>query len=424
LSRSYSPPSHRVRRSAAATALAVMLGAAVAACGSASSSVSASKSGSSSSTSGSTGATSKTPYRALFICPLSGPLAAAGGAELDGLKAAVSYVNSQGGILGHQVQVTTMDDAGTGTKAVSAAQQALAGGTQYNLIFGGCFGQDGIPASAAFAKTATLQFSPLPDSVLKSNRYPYTFLAGSLTSAPEVGLATEMKSKGIKKFAIVTGDDATGQAGAQELQAAAKSLGMTVTATEFVPDTAVDATSQVQGALASHPQALAVNNFTPTIGPILKARTELGSKLPLYGDVYFAALNLGLVSTPAERKGVILEAYPFMVHGTPVQSTPAWKAFESSVLKLNPKPALSLYADVTPWDGLMEARAAAIKAGTISGASVPQTLAGMAIASQVPGFFGPKQLNSPNFHAWNVTPDDWDFVPAGASKDGIIYPGS
>jgi branched-chain amino acid transport system substrate-binding protein len=418
--------SRRAGRLAVATVLTVAIGGLLSACGSSSSSSTASSNAAASksaSASGS-GAASGSPYRVLYICPLSGQLAAAGAAELSGLKAAAAAVNAQGGVLGHKVTITTMDDAGTGTKAVAAAQQALASGAQYNLIFGGCFGQDGIPVSAAFAKTPAIQISPLPDNLIKSGKYPYVFLAGSLTSAPEVAMATEMKSKGITKFAIVTGDDATGQPGAQELQAAAKSLGMNVTSTQFVPDTAVDATSQVQAAIGSHPQAIAVNNFTPTIGPILKARTKLGSTLPLYGDAYFSALNLAAVSTTQDRTGVTSQAFPFLVHGTPAEKTPSWVAFQKFDAKFNPKPLLSLYADMTTWDGLMEARAAAIKAGTISGAAVPQALAGITTASDVQGFLGGKALNSPSYHAWALTPEDYFYAPAGISKAGIIYPGT
>jgi ABC-type branched-subunit amino acid transport system substrate-binding protein len=417
---SYPPGHRRARGLTAAAAITVALGGLVSACGSSSHSSAGSGSSSSAAKSGSSGS----PYRVLYICPLSGQLAAAGAAELDGLKAAAAQVNSQGGVLGHQVTITPMDDQGTGTKAVSDAQQALSSGTQYNLILGGCFGQDGIPVSAAFAKTPVVQISPLPDALIKSGKYPYVFLAGSLTSAPEVAMATNMKNHGVSKFAIVTGDDATGQTGAQELQAAAKALGMTVTATEFVPDTAVDATSQFQAALATHPDAIAVNNFTPAIGPILKARTKLGATVPVYGDAYFSALNLAAVTTPQDRKGVIEEAFPFLVHGTSAQQTATWQAFEKFDAQFDPKPLLSLYADMTSWDALMEARAAAVKAGTISGSSVPQALAGISAASSVPGFLGGTQLNSPSYHAWVLTPGDYTYPNAGISKGGIIYPGT
>ena len=415
--------SRLVRRGALTAVLIAATGVLASACGSTSTSNATANTSSSSSTS-TAGPASHAPYRVLYIGPFSGPLAAVGGVEFAGLKAAATYINSQGGILGHRVQITTMDDQGTGTKAVSDGQQALSNISQYSMIYAGTFGQDSIPLAAVFAKTPTLQFGALPPTILQTGKYPNQFLAGSLTNAPEVGLATEMKSKGITRFAIVTGDDATGQTGAKDLQAAAKSAGLTVTATEFVPDAAVDATSQVQGALASHPQALAVNNFTPVIGAILKARSKLGSTLPLYGDVYFSVFNFGLITTPAERKGVTFETYPFMVSGTPVQATPAWKAFQKLVLSLDPKPALSLYAPVTLWDALMEARAAAVKAGTITGSAAVTALAGITSASQVPGFFGPSQVTSPNVHAWSVSQSDWDFVPAGVQKQGIISPGT
>jgi ABC-type branched-subunit amino acid transport system substrate-binding protein len=199
---------------------------------------------------------------------------------------------------------------------------------------------------------------------------------------------------------------------------------MTVTATEFVPDTAVDATSQVQAALASHPQAIAINNFTPAIGPILKARTKLGATAPVYGDSYFSALNLAAVSTAQDRKGVYEEAFPFLVHGNDAEKTPTWQAFEKADAKFDPKPLLSLYADQTGWDWVMEARAAAVKAGTISGAAVPQALAAITDASQVPGFLGGAKLNAGSYHAWDLSPSDYIYPPAGISKGGIIYPGT
>jgi ABC-type branched-subunit amino acid transport system substrate-binding protein len=317
-----------------------------------------------------------------------------------------------------------MDDAGTGTKAVSVGQQLLTSGTTYNAVMGGTFAQDSVPLAAVFGKTGTLDFGAVPDQLVSPPKYPNLFIAGSATSAPEVALATAMKQHGITKFAIITGGDATGQFGAQELQAAAKSLGMTVTATEFVPDTAVDATSQMQAALASNPQALAVNNYTPVIGPILKARTKLGSKLPLWGDAYFAAANLALISTAADRKGVMVEAFPFLVQGTAASKTAAFQTFLKYDTQVNPKPLISRYADMTGWDIVMMARAAAQKAGAITPSALPAALGNISSASEVRDFLGGKSLYSPTNHTWAIAPSDYDYVPAGTSPNGLIAPGT
>lgn len=414
-----------LRRLLATAAAMALLGALLGACGGTSSSstqasaTSASRGGSATSTT-----TTKAPYRVLFICPLSGPLAVAGAAEKDGLMAATAQINSQGGILGHRVVVTAMDDAATGTKAASDAETALSSSTPYNMVYGGCFGQDSIPIATAFGKSDTLTYGALPNNFLAPPKYPNVFNPGSLTTAPELAMATAMKAKGITKFAIITGDDATGQLGAQELTDAAKSLGMSVTATELVPDTAVDATPQMQAAIASHPQAIASNNYTPVIGPILKARTKLGSTLPLYGDAYFSAANLALVSTKAERAGVVEQAFPFLVRGTAAEKSPSWLAFVKYDSTYDPKPLISLYADMTTWDALMQARAAAIKAGTISGPAVSSALGEIAATSAVPGFVGGKELYLPSSHAWQLTPADYSYYPAGVSPGGLLTPSS
>lgn len=413
---------HGGRRLAIAVTLGVAFAGLLSACGSSSPTTSSSASASASSSSGTS--SSSTPYRVLFVCPLSGPLAGAGTAEKDGLQAAAAQVNSQGGVMGHKVVVVTKDDADSGTQAVSIVQSALASGTPYNMIMGGCFGEDAVPLSASLAKTPILDLAPLNGDVASNPaKYPNEFLNGSLLIAPEVALVSKMKADGITKFAIVTGGGATGQLGAQTLQQAAKQGGLTVTATELVPATSVDATTQMQAALASHPQAIGVPNYTAAIGPILKARNELGSTIPLYGDAYFSAANLALVSTAAQRKGVIEEAFPQLVVGNPAEKTAAWQAFVKYDKTYDPKPLLSLYADLTSWDSLMTARAAAVKAGTISGAAVGTALAGLSSSSQVPGFLGPKGLYTTSVHAWQVAPSDYAYVPAGISPAGLIISG-
>lgn len=359
-----------------------------------------------------------------MICPFSGPLAIAGAAEKAGADAAAAAINADGGILGAKVKITTMDDGGTGQKAVAAVQKVLASGTQYHGMIGGCFGDDAIPISSAVGKSDLPNFGPLTDNLVAPPKYPNAFVPGSSISAPEAGMATAMNAKGYKKIAIITGDDATGKLGAQALASSAKKLGMTVTTTQFVPDTSVDATSQMQAALASKPDALATTNFTPVIGPILKARTKLGAKIPLFGDAYFGAANLGLSTTKADRKGVWVTTFPFLVNGTDAQKEPAWQAFAKNVKKYDPQPKISLYAHLTGWDSLMMLRAAAEKAGTISGPGVAKALANIGSASGIKQFLGPKLLYKPDAHIWNVQPSDYTTVPAGASSGGIIDSGT
>ena len=370
-------------------------------------------------------AASNSPFNALMVCPFSGALSVAGGAIYDGMEAAAHVLNAHGGVLKHRVVITKVDDQGAPATAVSGTTSALSSGTKYSMAYGGCFGQDALAIEPLLARTTIPDFAPLEDNQVQPPQRPNLFIGGTLTSTPEKALAAAMKAKGITKFAIITGSDATATLGASELQHAAQSLGMTVTATEFVPDTSVDATSQMQAALASHPQALAENNYTPVIGPVLAARQKLDPSIPLYGDAYFGAANIGaLTSSAAARAHTYIVTFPFLALGNPAEKSKAWKTFIAVDRSLNPKPLISVYADITGYDAVMAAAAGAVRAGTIYGPKVSKAIGQLTSTSQVPYFVGSWNLFTPNDHAWHMTPANYATVRAGQWVNGLIQPGT
>lgn len=401
-----------------AALLAVGAALVVAACGS----TSASSSSTSSSAGSKTAAASGAPMRVLFVGPLSGSLAVAGTAELDGMKAAAYVLNGKGGADGHKVVITALDDAASGVTAVSKVESALAGGTQYTVAGGGVFGQDALPLASVFGKTHIIDFGPLPDNYLAPPKDPNLFIGGTLTSTPEIAMVAAMKAKGITKFAIVTGNDTTSVLGEQALAAAAKSAGVTVTAVAEVPATAVDATTQMSTALASHPQAIAVNNYSPVLGPVLKARATLAPTMPLYGDQYFGAADIAALTT--DLKGISIVTFPFLEDGNAAQDTPEWKAFAAADHIYDAKPLISVYADVTGYNEVMAAAGAVQKAGTVSGPAVVTAEGNISSASQAPGFVGNFPLFTPTVHAWVLKSSDYQALPAAPWKDGLLAPAS
>jgi branched-chain amino acid transport system substrate-binding protein len=360
--------------------------------------------------------------RVLFVGPLSGALAAGGVAEYDGMKAAASVLNAKGGASGHKVVVTGLDDGGSGVTAVSKVEQAIAGGTTYTAADAGVFGQDAVPLEAVLAKTHIIDFGPLADSFVDPPKAPNVFIPGTLATTPEIAMVAAMKAKGVTKFAIVTGNDTSTQLGAKDLAAAAKSAGVTVTAVELVPDTAVDATPQMSAALATHPQAIAVTNYSPALGPVLKARATLDPTIPLYGDQYVGAANIAAL-TP-NIKGIYIVTFPFLEFGNPAQNTPEWKAFIAADHITDPKPAISVYADITGYDIVMAAAGAVDKAGTVAGPAVVTAQGQISSSSQAPGFVGNFPLFTPTSHGWQLTPSDYQTLPAAPWKDGLLNPSS
>lgn len=361
------------------------------------------------------------PFRVLFVGPLSGPLAVVGTSEAAGFDAAAKVVNAEGGILGHQVEVTKLDDGGDGTKGIALLEEALAD-DEYHLISAGAGAYDAVAMAAVLADNPTLQIPLAAESVLNDpDTYPNLYIMGGGFGPQTVGVMEKLKADGITKVAILYGDNVPD--GAKALEDAADEVGLEVTATVGVPAAATDATPQVQQAMASGPEAIAISGFSPALVPILKARTKLELDVPVYLDPFAAAANLGPTTTPEDRAGVHMEVFPFLVKDGADASDEAWQAFAEAIPEFLPEPLISLYAPLVAWDAVMLARAAAVKAGTISGQEVPDALGTIELAADAPGFIGGEKLYVAGDHFWQLAPSDYIWVDAGPSEGGLIVPG-
>jgi ABC-type branched-subunit amino acid transport system substrate-binding protein len=366
----------------------------------------------------------KSPFRVLLVVPKSGPLGFVGLMEARGMAAAQQIVNRQGGILGHKVLLDVRDGQGSGTVTVSQVQSALASGTKYNLISCGSFGSDSIPCAAIVAKVNALQIPLSAESALDdTSKYPNLFITSSGFQPGADGVVAKMKAAKITKFAILSGDDTTGRQGATALQTAASKYKLTVTSTVFVPDTAADATPQLQQAAASNPQAFAMSGFTPAIPATIKARTKLGlTSTPLYADWLVGSFNFGSFSTLEDRKNTLFEELPFFVTGTPQYKSATFQAFMKQYYAYDSKPALMLDAPYVAWNALMLARGAAKLAGTLDGNKMAKVLAKTSKSSAIPGYIGGKLLYGGKTRYIHGTPSDYIFVKAGVQDKGILVP--
>ena len=368
------------------------------------------------------------PFKVLLFVPTSGTFAVPGQEELDGFKAAANVINRQGGLLGHKVVLTIVNDQDVGTTAVAEAQQQLASGTRYNLIIPGINGADAIPLAGVLARTNVLQITSAAEAQLdQPAKYPDLFMALNDFPANEQAIVTELQAKGISKIAYISGDDPSGQDAGAALAAAAHVAGITMTASVLVPDTAVDAKPQFQQALASDPQAIVIGAYTGAAATIVAARAALGNTLPFYGDAFFASLPLqAVLKQPGQLQGIEVEDFPFLVKGAPAQKTTWYQTFAAAFNKLDPQPVLSLNAGVVPYNVLMLARAAATKAGSISGAAIAKAMAKVTIATQVPGFVGSPTTGifSARQHQLQVKPANFNFYRAGSTINGLLVPGS
>jgi branched-chain amino acid transport system substrate-binding protein len=92
-----------------------------------------------------------------FAAALTGPMAWAGGATLEGAEAAVADLNARGGVLGEQIEMITADDYCDGEQAVAAANKLVAAGVV--AVFGHMCSGAAIPASKIYSDAGLLMIS-------------------------------------------------------------------------------------------------------------------------------------------------------------------------------------------------------------------------------------------------------------------------
>ena len=269
---------NRLANRTAALALAAVL-VSVAACSSAST-----QSGSSGA--GASGA--KGTFQVLLVTSLSGSLAVAGAGYEHAVEAAAAVFNAKGGADGSHIVVTTVDDAGNPTQAVTALQQAEQG-KNYNLIIPGTSSDEATPLLPLLEKTDSLQISVSLDASFNDPaKYPEYFSSSPPFSAQADAILAEVKAKGYKHIVSVAADTASSKTSISAYAADAKAMGLQFNSV-FVPSDAVDATPQLQQAQATGADVMLMSGYDPSFAPILKARGKLGITTPTYADLSFAA---------------------------------------------------------------------------------------------------------------------------------------
>lgn len=238
----------------AAAGVVMALGAT--ACGSSSKSSGSTSSGSSSSS----GA-----YQVGFDSSLSGAYAANGTGERNGFNAEISYVNAHGGVNGHQVKSTVLDDAADVSTAAANETQLIAQ-HQVSAVAGGLLSN----ACGAAANIATAEKVPLICSAVATNLiqpvHPYVYSARNLQQAeggPMVQFGKTLTTAAKPKVAIIVYGSAASSGLQTSLEQKIKAVGWDLVANINVPLTQSDVSAQASQIAAAHPDLVMGSLYDP-----------------------------------------------------------------------------------------------------------------------------------------------------------------
>lgn len=223
---------------------------------------------------------------------------------LAGLQAGVAVVNQNGGILGRQVKLEVLDDAGNPTTGSGLLQQRLQSSPKPDAIIPGSISTEGV-AYVPLANAAGILSIGTPSALALTDptKYPYNF------SMPpsQVAIADQMfqyvKQNGGKKVAVISSQDAFGSAWATAAKAASTKEGIPGDF-ETYADTDLDVTPTLQKLQATNPDFLLMQGFGAPVGVVLNSKVKLGWKIPTLCESTCGVTPLvvtTLIGTPQEQ---------------------------------------------------------------------------------------------------------------------------
>lgn len=266
-------------------------------------------------TSASLASRASVPIRVLAIEDLSGPTASIGADKKAGLIAAVTYLNSHGGIDGHQVTLYTVDDAGNPTTAITDLVSYVSSNGKPNLL---------IPGNTSTIATAVLpeavQLGVLTLGLGDGNFYCGTNAAANCgnyftntvnPTASMIKAVQYLASKHYKSVGVIEQDSTFAQEEYTTLSQLLPAKGIKVVSVT-VPAATVDFTPEMSTLQADNPNVvLALEQLGANAGYVLTARTALGWNVPVLYDVASASTTdlTTLVPKSEWSTNVTLEEY-------------------------------------------------------------------------------------------------------------------
>jgi branched-chain amino acid transport system substrate-binding protein len=370
--------------------------------------------------SGSSGASS--PYRVLALIALSGSSALDGKAEAVGVKAAATVVNQHGGILGHPVALTVVNDDGDPTTALTDVTQAIDGSSPPSLVLAGTDGAETDAVTPLLAQHKILSVQPTIATRSYSPSYaPYNFSDTATASDLSTAFAQGAISRsGAKTVGILLPDNALGTLSGAPEEAVLSHDGVKYYVATY-PSGGTDFSPELLRLKADNVQLLLATGLGTDAATIMTSRAKIAWNVPVYGDGTVATSNVGSLVPAADLTNVQVFAFPVEKYVAPAQRTTAFNTFFSAVQKQNGGPlSLSMYAYSAEYDVLPLVQLAAKQAGSIATTALASAL--QKLPAQPNGLYVtfPVEQFSTDDHALTLG-NNYIFVsPDPAAADGLF----
>src|SRR5512136_899443 len=230
-----------------------------------------------------TAAKSTEPIKIAIIAAMSGTNAVLGDWMKKGVTLAVEEKNAAGGICGRQIQIVIYDDEADPTKSVSLAQK-VATEDKVLAAWATTNSTSALADIPIFAQYKIVQLTNGTNVDITKKGSAFVFRSCPAGTAYEYPLVDFLaKTKGFKKFAIITDTSAYGKGEADYQEAELKTLGLQALARETYGIDDKDFTGQLTKILQTNPEVILFGGSEIASGLIAKQARQLGFKGQMAG---------------------------------------------------------------------------------------------------------------------------------------------
>ncbi len=253
------------------------------------------------------------PIKIAIIGAMSGTNAVLGDWMKKGVTLAVEEKNKAGGIAGRQIQIVVYDDEADPTKSVNLAQK-VATDDKVVAAWATTNSSSALADIPIFTQYKIPQLTNGTNVDITNKNSAYVFRACPAGPAYETPLVDFLaKTKGFKKFAIITDTSAYGKGEADYQEAELKNLGLTALARESYGIDDKDFTGQLTKILQTNPEVLLFGGSEVASGLIAKQARQLGFKGQMAGGSAIATPKFAETAGADVAEGVFATA-PYLTN--------------------------------------------------------------------------------------------------------------
>ncbi|MCE5244239.1 MAG: ABC transporter substrate-binding protein [Syntrophobacteraceae bacterium] len=247
------------------------------------------------------------PYKIGAVFSITGVGSFLGEPEKKTVEMLRDEINKAGGINGHPIEVIVMDDESETPKCVLAVKKLIKR-DRVSVIIGPTRSGESLAAASAAeeGKVPLISCATSYKIVTPIESRKWVFKVAGSDSHVVGRMYDYMKSKGIKKVAIMTDSSGYGASGREELVRLAPEYGFTLVADERFGPQDTDLTAQLTKIRGAQPEAIVNWSIGPTQILAVKNWRDLGmDSIPLFQSHGFGSLkNIELAGKASE--GVLL----------------------------------------------------------------------------------------------------------------------